>query len=332
MSLKESFYFQKSDRQVLLVALCLAAVALAVIWLVGDRNSMTPADDTAVADTAAMVAAGGDETAMPPLRLAPFDPNTADSTQLLALGLTQWQVRAIYRYRAKGGVYQQPEDFARLYGLTAKKYRELAPYIRISPDYRPASEVYGRRPRPAGGDRYRQAPYAYDRRADRRVDRPSSDRLSSDRRATGDDAPRHAADTLRYPVKLKPGEVIDLNTADTTLLKRVPGIGSYYARRVVYYREQLGGFCHTDQLFEIEGFPEEAADFFTCRPSGLRKINVNKLTLAQLRKHPYINHYQAKAITDYRRLKGPLRSLDDLSLLPDFSPEVIRRLTPYVEF
>jgi DNA uptake protein ComE-like DNA-binding protein len=64
----------------------------------------------------------------------PFDPNTADSTQLLRLGLQPWQVRNIYKYRAHGGIYRQKEDFARLYGLTVKQYRELEPYIRISSD------------------------------------------------------------------------------------------------------------------------------------------------------------------------------------------------------
>ena len=72
-----------------------------------------------------------------PVETFPFDPNTADSTQLLRLGLAPWQVRAIYHYRAKGGVFRRPSDFARLYGLTAKQYRELEPYIRISADYLP---------------------------------------------------------------------------------------------------------------------------------------------------------------------------------------------------
>ena len=139
-------------------------------------------------------------------------------------------------------------------------------------------------------------------------------------------------DTVRYPIKLRDGEHIDLNTSDTTLLKKVPGIGSYYARKVVAYRERLGGFFSTDQLFEIEGFPEPAADFLTCNGTVLRKLNVNQLSLSQLRQHPYISFYQAKAITDYRRLKGPLHSLDDLRLLQDFNNEVISRLAPYVEF
>jgi DNA uptake protein ComE-like DNA-binding protein len=54
--------------------------------------------------------------------------------------------------------------------------------------------------------------------------------------------------------------------------------------------------------------------------------------LNELKRHPYINFYQAKDITDYRRLHGPLHSLNDLRLSRDFPPEVITRLLPYVEF
>ena len=62
------------------------------------------------------------------------------------------------------------------------------------------------------------------------------------------------------------------------------------------------------------------------------KLNVNRLTLSQLRRHPYIGFYQAKTIIDHRRLHGPLRSLDDLRLYKDFPPETIERLRHYIEF
>lgn len=336
MSLKEFFYFQKSDRKVLIVAFSVAVLALGIIFLMGERNDATPMDGTdslGMADGMERPPKNGPYYAVEPreLHLTPFDPNTADSTQLLELGLQPWQVRNIYRYRAKGGVFRQPEDFARVYGLTAGQYRELQPYIRISDDYRPASEVFGRR-QGYGHGRTMGRPAAVDggvpmgHSADGRAERPGF----SERR--GGDAPGYVRDTLRYPVKLREGERINLNTADTTMLKKVPGIGSYYARKVVAYRERLGGFFSPDQLFEIEGFPEDAVDFLDCTADGIRKLRVNQLSLAQLRRHPYISFYQAKAITDYRRLKGPLRSLDDLRLLPDFSPEAIQRLSPYVEF
>ena len=56
------------------------------------------------------------------------------------------------------------------------------------------------------------------------------------------------------------------------------------------------------------------------------------MTLNQLQRHPYISFYQAQAIIEYRRLRGPLKSLDDLKLHRDFPPEAISRLKPYVEF
>ena len=219
-----------------------------------------------------------------------FDPNTADSTQLLRLGLQSWQVMNIYKYRAAGGVYRKKEDFARLYGLTAKQYRELEPYIHISADYQPALTLV------------------------------KEEKVSNQR------------DTLRYPVKIGEGENIDLNVADTSLYKKVPGIGSYYARRIADYAQRLGGFVSVDQLDEIENFPRDAKKYFAVSTSQVRQLNVNRLSLNELKRHPYINYYQAKAIVDYRRLQGPLHSLDDLRLLPDFSDDVIRRLEPYVCF
>lgn len=66
----------------------------------------------------------------------PFDPNTADSSMFLRMGLQPWQIRNIYKYRAKGGRYHTPEDFSRLYGMTGETYGRLRPYIRIGQPYR----------------------------------------------------------------------------------------------------------------------------------------------------------------------------------------------------
>lgn len=224
-------------------------------------------------------------------KLSAFDPNTTDSTLLLSLGLQPWQVRSIYRYRAKGGIYRQPSDFARLYGLTVKQYKELLPYIHISDEYKPAAEVYGRT-----------------------------------------DALRSGRDTLRYPVKLQPGQYVTLDDADTASLRKVPGIGRYYASRIVRYRNDLGGYVSVAQLSEIEGIPEAALSYFRVTGGAVRKLNLNRLTLNELKHHPYINFYQVRRIIDYRRLKGPLHSIDDLRLLKNFSQRDIDRLRPYVEF
>ena len=143
---------------------------------------------------------------------------------------------------------------------------------------------------------------------------------------------REAADTVsHHKHKLAAGESIDLNAADTTLLQRVPGIGSYFSHQIMSYRNRLGGFYSSHQLLEIDNFPQQALPFF--KISGdVNRINVNQLTLNELRRHPYINYYQARAIVDYRRLRGPLKALDDLRLLHDFTPADMERLSHYVSF
>lgn len=143
---------------------------------------------------------------------------------------------------------------------------------------------------------------------------------------SGDSAAKH------YPAKIKSGEHVVLNTADTTALKTIPGIGPYFARKIVQYGERLGGYVSVDQLDEIENFPLDAKDYLVINEPHPHKLNLNKLSLNELKRHPYINYFMAKTITDYRRLHGPLHTLNDLSLSRDFPQEVIDRLAPYVEF
>ena len=57
-----------------------------------------------------------------PIHLAPFDPNKTDSAGFVRLGLRPWMAHNIMRYRSKGGRFRKPEDFKRVYGLTANSF------------------------------------------------------------------------------------------------------------------------------------------------------------------------------------------------------------------
>ena len=98
------------------------------------------------------------------------------------------------------------------------------------------------------------------------------------------------------------------------------------------YGQRLGGYVSVDQLDEIEDFPLDAKEYFTIEKSSPVKLDINHLSLNELKKHPYISFYQARAITEYRRLHGPIRSLEELRLSKDFPPEAIERLLPYVAY
>lgn len=288
------FYLPKSDQRVIIVMLCIVAAGLAIIHLTdGLQQEETALKQTATPEKRSSSRPDYYYQGEPrKAELFPFDPNTADSTQLLRLGLRPRQVRNIYRYRAAGGFFRQPRDFARLYGMTAKQYQQLEPYIRIKTEDRLADNDF----------------YAY---------KPIIER-----------------DTIQHPIKLQSGECIMLNRADTTMLCKVPGIGRYFARKIVEYRQRLGGYYRVQQLLEIEHFPKTAIAFFTIPDSTLppRKLNINRLSLNELKRHPYINFYQARAITDYRRQHGRIESLQQLKLIRDFTPEAIERLEPYIAY
>ena len=293
------FYLQKHDQRAIVIMLCVIAAGLGLICLTNGRQQ----EETALKPTDAPLSTkprdgnAYDNQAKPrKAELFPFDPNTADSAQLLRLGLRPWQVHNISRYRAAGGVFRQPSDFARLYGLTLKQYRQLEPYIRIKERFKEEHQLAA------------NYFYAYE--------------------------PVEERDTVRYPIKLQPEERVILNIADTMTLRKVPGIGSHFARKIVEYRQRLGGYYRVQQLMEITNFPETAVAFFIIPDSTLpfHRLNVNRLSLNELERHPYINFYQARAIIDFRRLYGRIESLQQLKLDRNFPPEAIERLEPYVDY
>jgi DNA uptake protein ComE-like DNA-binding protein len=136
--------------------------------------------------------------------------------------------------------------------------------------------------------------------------------------------------------KLSEGETIELNAADSLDLKKLPGIGSAFANRIVNYKKLLGGYHRIEQLQEVYGMYEELygqiAPYLTVNPDEIVRIPVRTASLDKLKSHPYINFYQAKAIIEMRKKKGKVEKIEDLKLLEEFSEEDRMRIEPYLEF
>ena len=244
-----------------------------------------------------------------PTRLFAFDPNTADSLTLIELGLRPWQVKNMMKYRAKGGRYKQPEDFRKLYGLTDSAFAALRPYIRID------STAW--------------------------VARRDSLRLLKHER----DSLKHVADSIwrdsiytarRFHVKKD--TIVELNSADTTDLLYIWGIGSYVAKTIVWYRQDLGGYTSPEQIREIPALKGLEIKFDTIIPhltaekDSVTRMRANYIGVERLQRHPYLSFAQAKAIYELRRNKFYLKSIDDLRGLPCLTEEDLRRLEPYLSF
>ncbi len=230
----------------------------------------------------------------PQARPFPFDPNHTDSATLRKLGLSEMHVRNMMAYRRKGGRWHSPDDFARLYNLEKEDFERLRPYIRIAAEDR--AKNYSK-----NDEDYYGTP---------KGDIPQYEHID----------------------KYEEGTLLDLNTVDTTQLKRIPGIGSYYAHKIIAYRERLGGFVWASQVDEVEGLPPGTSRWFEKPHAQPQRLRINHSTFKQLVRHPYISYEQTKDIVNHIRRYGPIRSWQDLKLYKEFTEEDFRRLTPYISF
>ena len=321
--------FRKTDRNAILLLILIVVVVVVTFPLLGEREDASTLPSQlrsglakkrhSVTQKPQYYAQKQDATG----ELFYFDPNTADSTQLLRLGLRPWQVRNIYKYRAKGGRYRQKEDFAMLYGLTLEQYRRLEPYIRIKPEAMARDYFNGN----GNGNGNR-----LERKNDTRASSLRYGAFSSYDTAQAPTIRPTGYDNKKNTVnKLTQGEFVDINTADTTELKRIPGIGSYFARRIVELRQRRQAFVSPEELLSIRNFPETALTYMTAS-QNFAKIHINQSSLQQLKAHPLINYTQATDILRYRRLNGNIRSVNDISNLPSFTPEQLARLKPFLLF
>ena len=126
---------------------------------------------------------------------------------------------------------------------------------------------------------------------------------------------------------------IDINRADSALFETLPGIGKYFASKMVSYRRQLGGYSYPEQLMDIWHFDREKYDALkdlitvrksTCTPYPLWTASEQELAL-----HPYIGKYGAHGIIVYRentpRDSLSVRGIQKAGILPQENADRLSR-------
>jgi competence protein ComEA len=135
---------------------------------------------------------------------------------------------------------------------------------------------------------------------------------------------------------LKEPPVLNLNLVDTIDLMQLPGIGPVYAKRILKYRNLLGGYCNLEQLQEVYGM--DSLRFGTIKPflwvdrNDIKQILINKIDYQELRRHPYINANHAKVIVQYRSQHGIFKNIEDLADIVLFDKDYLRKIEPYLNF
>lgn len=216
-----------------------------------------------------------------------FDPNTATQKELEEMGFSEKQAASIIKYRSKGGVFNNKEDFNKLYVVDDETYRIFEPYIRILAASTISEKLL------------------------------TEEKISNQSGSGTSDAERD----------------IELNSADSVELLKIRGVGPVFASRIIKYRRKLGGFTSVEQLQEVYGidssrFSQIASQVMT-DSIDIIKININTATITELKKHPYLDYYLAKAIIDKRIQKGSYSSVNDLQDIFSKKPGLFEKVAPY---
>lgn len=145
-----------------------------------------------------------------------------------------------------------------------------------------------------------------------------------------------------YPVAFATGRakynsnVVDINAADTAALIALPGIGSKLAKRIVGFREKLGGFYSVNQMAEIYGLSDsvfqQIKPLLQCDAGVIQKININTAGIDDLKAHPYIKYQVGNAVIQYRLQHGNFLDMDDLKQVHLVTDDLLQKLSPYISY
>lgn len=357
---RQLFSFQKSDRN---AAVIIAIVLLIVVFL----NAVVPRFQKAGGRDFSALEALLDslgkkelEESKPPKRvLFAFDPNLISAEQLDSLDLPERVKHNLLNYRKAGGSFQGVADLRKIYGMNDSMFHAVESYIRI-PQPQPI------RSREKTGTNADEAVFTgtidlnqatYDQLLAFGLSGFQASNLVKYREKGG--VFRQESDLLKiygidslffmkvrehvrispslavsFPEAAKSPPVLELNSADTTTLKALPGIGSVFAARIVKYRNLLGGFYTPAQLLEVYHFQqqtyEQIKDRLAVDTSQLQQIRVNFCDYAELLRHPYLQKEQVQQLIDTREAQGPFKSLGEVQALESFDSISFAKVRPYL--
>jgi DNA uptake protein ComE-like DNA-binding protein len=147
---------------------------------------------------------------------------------------------------------------------------------------------------------------------------------------------REKSEQTTKPFKSNATRKFDINSADTTQLKTIYGIGSKLALRIIKFRDALGGFITQDQYREVYGLDSTVVNrliqsSFITDNFQPQQIDMNKADEQMLSSHPYIRKTIAKALVSYRFQHGNFIHAEDIRKLVILKTAEADKLLPYLK-
>ena len=295
-----------------------------------------------------------------------FNPNTISEEKIDSLLLPAFVKRNIMNYRKEGGSFDEPEDLRKIYGMNDSIFADIKNYISIprpeygenfkkkeKPNLEPATKSFNGYFDPNLADENTLRKFGFNSyQASNLIKyRQSGGSFSTSRdvlKIYGIDSAfykqieKHIQiESIEETTRENESEIvaepeinIELNSADSTELVKLRGVGSVFANRIIKYRNLLGGFYTTEQLLEVYNFPEETyrqiEPYIFIDQQKIQQIRLNFADYGQLIRHPYIEKEQVKAILDYRNSNGAFQSVDQLMESGIIDAENVSKIKPYI--
>lgn len=283
-----------------------------------------------------------------------FNPNTIDRDALDSLSIPEGIKRNMLKFREKGGKFYSETDFRKIYGVTDAIFNQLAPFlvfenkiVQTTP-IKNQPELFLFDPNTASdndfirlGLKKKQIQIIRNYQRKGGTFRNTADFLKI--YGISETQKELLADYIvigeKENVKIeKVAEVtkreIEINAADSIELMNLPGIGDKLSKRIVKYRDLLGGFHTLDQLKEVYGLNEEVIrridEFITVDPKRIRKVDLNFAEWDELAKHPYIQKNTANQIIKFRTKYGSIQKSSVLLDSMILNIDEYARLKPYL--
>ena len=288
------------------IAIVLVAIAVA-LELLPDAEQVEVADLPAKAEVK--------EIEAEEIVFKEFDPNKFSYEELRDAGLPKDVAVGVVRWRSYGKVYRVKEDMALVSGMTDSLYAVLKPFVVIDPSVAAKPKEYERKER---------GKYSIEKSQPEQSKLPKTDSFSKPKPVKEEPSFAHAE------------PLVELNSADTTVLISVNGIGSKSAAEIVKYRDLLGGYHSVEQISELKCVTEQNYEKILqqiyCDSCEIRKIDINFAAPKVIARHPYVSAAALRKIIKQRQLKGGWSRIEEMVEDNILSEDEAKRLAPYLWF
>jgi DNA uptake protein ComE-like DNA-binding protein len=228
-----------------------------------------------------------------------FDLNKSQAHHLVEAGFPKYLAERIVKYRKKVSPFTSKKELMEIYGIDSAFYKQVYPYMTVS------------KPTASYNPEIEKTNFKNDQSPEEKI----------------------KPEKFKKTTNLQ----MDINKADSFQLQKVYGIGPTFSKRIIKYREYLGGFHSTKQLEEVYGLKQENLDslkrhIYLTKNLNLRQIKVNQLSADSLVQHPYISYKEANLLVNFRKQHGPFKSVSGLQSIKILDSAWVEKVKPYISF